>query len=54
MEIAIPKRILGMKGKKSCLRFKWADNLQNDGDVSDFLISGDSAPMGRYNFEYGK
>lgn len=54
MEIAIPKRILGMKGKKTCLRFKWADNLQNDGDVSDFLISGDSAPMGRYNFEYGK
>jgi len=54
MEIAVPKKALGIKGKNLKLQFKWADNLQNDGDVMDFLISGDCAPIGRYNFSYGE
>lgn len=53
MEIAISKKALGIKSDKFDIQFKWADNLQKDGDIMDFLISGDCAPMGRFNFPYG-
>lgn len=53
MEIAVPKKALGIKPGKIAIQFKWADNLQNEGDVMDFLVSGDSAPLGRFNFSYG-
>lgn len=54
LEIAIPKKHLGLSGNHFSLAFKWADNIQNDGDMDDFMISGDSAPMGRYNWSYAR
>jgi hypothetical protein len=34
------------------LDFKWADNLQQPGDVMDFYVSGDVAPQGRFKYRY--
>lgn len=53
MELAVPKRALGIRGDAVRFQFKWADNLRRDGDVMEFLLSGDSAPLGRFNFPYG-
>jgi hypothetical protein len=51
MEIKIPRAMLGMTGKLD-FEFKWSDNLQQEGDVMDFYLSGDAAPIARYNFLY--
>ncbi|GHT40640.1 hypothetical protein AGMMS49965_09200 [Bacteroidia bacterium] len=51
MEIKIPRNLLNMTGKLN-FEFKWADNLQDDGDVMDFYLNGDAAPIGRFNFFY--
>jgi hypothetical protein len=32
--------------------FKWSDNMQEDGVITDFLINGDVAPAGRFNYHY--
>ncbi len=34
------------------LEFKWNDNMQENGDIMDFYINGDTAPGGRFNFVY--
>ncbi|WP_199856301.1 hypothetical protein [Lunatibacter salilacus] len=51
MELRISKKKLGIKGSTN-LEFKWSDNMQEDGDITDFLINGDVAPLGRFNFFY--
>lgn len=52
MELKIPKDVLSLKNKKLDFEFKWADNLQEMGNIMDFYMSGDVAPAGRYNFVY--
>ena len=53
MELAIPRSVLGLdNGKPFELEFKWADNSQADGDIYDFYLSGDVAPLGRFNYLY--
>ena len=56
MQLAIPRKALGLPAVDGPLRFdfKWADNLQREGDVIDFLISGDVAPNGRFNYRYAE
>lgn len=51
LEIAIPITALKAVGKLD-LEFKWSDNMQKDGDIMDFLVNGDVAPSGRFNFHY--
>jgi hypothetical protein len=51
MEIKIPRNLLNLNGKLD-FEFKWVDNTQTDGDVMDFYLSGDAAPIGRFNFFY--
>jgi hypothetical protein len=51
MEIKIPRAMLAMTGQLD-FEFKWSDNLQQEGDVMDFYLSGDAAPIARYNFLY--
>ena len=34
------------------VEFHWADNVQKDGDLAEFYVSGDSAPDGRYNYRF--
>jgi hypothetical protein len=33
--------------------FKWADNLQQTGEWSDFTLNGDAAPNDRFNYRAG-
>ncbi|WP_270088488.1 hypothetical protein [Sphingobacterium sp. SYP-B4668] len=50
--IAIPKKVLGIKGEGLNLEFKWNDNMQENGNIMDFYVNGDTAPGGRFNFVY--
>lgn len=53
MEIAVPRNSLGLRKKdRISLEFKWADNTKSEGDIYDFYISGDAAPLGRFNYLY--
>lgn len=53
MELAIPRAFLGFDPEQSIdIEFKWADNIQKEDDVMEFLIDGDAAPSGRFNYRY--
>ena len=53
MEIVIPRKALQLDAKKPFeIEFKWVDNSQVDGDIYDFYLSGDAAPLGRFNYLY--
>ncbi len=52
MEIAIPRSVLSLDESELNFEFKWADNIQEEGDIMDFYLSGDVAPAGRFNFVY--
>lgn len=54
MQLAIPRAALGMSSGAQATRFdfKWADNLEHPGDVMDFYLDGDIAPLGRFNYRY--
>ena len=39
-------------GDNVSFRFKVCDNIQRQTDISDYYISGDSAPLGRLGFAY--
>jgi hypothetical protein len=54
MQFVIPRGKLGLgtRNTKVAIDFKWADNLQNPGDIMDFYVSGDVAPEGRFNYRY--
>lgn len=50
LELAVPKSVLGIAGNKFTLDFKWADNIQQTGEASDFSLNGDAAPNDRFNY----
>ncbi len=50
MVIAVPRSLLGLDFFPAQINFKWADNIQQTGDVSDFTLNGDVAPNGRFNY----
>lgn len=52
LEIAMPKRLLEISGDHLNFEFKWNDNMQENGNIMDFYINGDTAPGGRFNFVY--
>lgn len=52
VEIAIPREALGLLKAKIDIQFKWADNMQNEGDIMDFYQFGDAAPSGRFNYRF--
>ncbi|GGD51143.1 discoidin domain-containing protein [Paenibacillus nasutitermitis] len=56
MELAIPRTALGVSDTSVPLRleFKWNDNMQSQGDVSEFNINGDTAPNGRFNYVFAE
>ena len=51
--VRIPRAVLGI-GEKVDFEFKWNDNMQKEGDIMDFYVSGDTAPGGRFNFVYAE
>jgi len=51
--LAVPRSALGIApGAALTLDFKWWDNPQKPGDITDTYVSGDTAPEGRFNFRY--
>ena len=50
LELAVPVSSLGQAGPPSVLDFKWADNIQQTGEWSDFTLNGDTAPDDRFNY----
>jgi hypothetical protein len=54
MELKIARSLLGVNGKELDFEFKWSDNLQQEGNVLDFYVSGDAAPGGRFNYVFNE
>ena len=52
LEFAIPREVLGIDGEEINIEFKWNDNMQDNGNIMDFYVNGDTAPGGRFNFVY--
>ena len=52
LEFAIKRSILNLAGKDIDFEFKWNDNMQENGNIMDFYVNGDTAPGGRFNFIY--
>jgi hypothetical protein len=52
LELEIKRDILNLNGKDIDLEFKWNDNMQENGNIMDFYVNGDTAPGGRFNFVY--
>jgi hypothetical protein len=51
LELSLPRALFGSAPLLS-FDFKWADNQQKDGDVTEFALHGDSAPDRRFNYRY--
>jgi hypothetical protein len=47
MELAIPRHLFG---DSLDFAFKWADNVQEEGDIIGFSLTGDSAPNRRAQY----
>ncbi|MDR1866237.1 MAG: CBM9 family sugar-binding protein, partial [Bacteroidales bacterium] len=52
LELEIPRKTLGLENKNVHIEFKWNDNMQENGNIMDFYVNGDTAPGGRFNFLY--
>ena len=52
LEFAIAKAMLGLSGDDVDIEFKWNDNMQDNGNIMDFYVNGDTAPGGRFNYVY--
>lgn len=52
MEIAIPKKMLGIKGAAYTLQVKWADNFPLSAGAIGWLDKGDAAPNARFRYRY--
>ena len=52
MTVTVPAAALGLTPGSVSFSFKVADNITQTDDMMDYYISGDSAPIGRLNFEY--
>ena len=50
LELAIPRAALGLTKLPATLDFKWADNIQQTGDWSDFTLNDEAAPNDRFNY----
>lgn len=54
MIVTISRAALGISADAETfsLNFKWSDNMQKDGDVMDFYVSGDVAPGARFKYSF--
>ncbi|RKX37690.1 MAG: hypothetical protein DRP64_16820 [Verrucomicrobia bacterium] len=52
MELALPRALIGETTQAVEFDFHWADNIQVENDITEFSISGDSAPNRRFNYRY--
>jgi hypothetical protein len=52
MQIAIPRTMLGIEKGDFKIYFKCADSIEEESDIMDYYVSGDSMPMGRLSYMY--
>ena len=48
LELSVPRTALATESP--AFDFKWADNIQETGEWSDFTLNGDAAPNDRFNY----
>jgi hypothetical protein len=53
LEIEVPRSVLGEERVVN-FEFKWNDNMQENGNIMDFYVNGDTAPGGRFNYLYSE
>lgn len=54
LEVKIDRKMLNRMDKPLDFEFKWNDNMQENGNIMDFYVNGDTAPGGRFNFVYSE
>ncbi|MDD2437237.1 MAG: hypothetical protein PHF73_08345 [Massilibacteroides sp.] len=54
LELKIDRNKLGVHATSLNFEFKWNDNMQENGNIMDFYVNGDTAPGGRFNFIYSE
>ena len=52
MQISIPKSALGIQNPSYVIEFKWLDNTQSPGEITDLYTNGDTAPSGRLRYRF--
>lgn len=52
MVITVPRAYLGIADEDFTVNFKWSDNMQTEGDIMDFYVSGDVAPGARFKYTF--
>ncbi|MHB1957179.1 MAG: hypothetical protein ACYCOU_25975, partial [Sulfobacillus sp.] len=52
LEIAVPRKLIGLKDNAFTFDFHWADNPTDLKDPISLCTSGDSAPNRRFNYRY--
>ncbi len=52
LTVQIPKAMLGIADLDFEFGFKWTDNTLEDGDIMQWYLNGDVAPVGRFNYCY--
>lgn len=50
LEMAIPRKLLGLTGSKFTFDFKWSDNAVDLNDPISLCTNGDTAPNRRFNY----
>ena len=53
LQLAVPLAALGVTADNCCLRLKVADHVTKFDDITNYYVSGDSAPIGRLGYQYG-
>lgn len=52
LEVAVPRRLIGKRGRDVGLDFKWADNPSSLDDIISLCTSGDTAPNRRFAYRF--
>ena len=52
MHLAVPREVLGLAQDPVTFDFKWIDNVQLPDDLTILYVDGDTAPLGRFRFQY--
>ena len=53
IQYAIPLSVINRDAKHFEVGIKVCDNIQEQNDIQDYYVSGDSAPIGRLSYTYG-
>ena len=52
MHLAVPRDVLELAQDPVTFDFKWIDNVQLPDDLTVLYVDGDTAPLGRFRFQY--